>query len=287
MKKENKLDTRPTDSPLPKGSLFDRISIPFFGDKDRLPVRNRGQHRGKWSRRSLLWLTLISAVGWLVLQKCKSVAAEKGLAELSAAVYDNYLYRHEDCDYQLYDASTMCTLPRVLSKDYREYEAADQEREKAVAEGQDVKAMNDLFMRQRPKININRLTYFEKLTRDRVRLVFDNGACEIIAFEDLTYNIQEAEQCTSFKGIPRNGEVTEFVNLLYIESFEKVLCEGKELYRAQLAVTPSSCAILRTIEDCGVGLFSVYVYRNLRKRLEELNPGVDFKYRGLAEGCEC
>lgn len=282
---------RPEESPSSRNALFGRISIPFFGDKDRMPVRTRRRlAKGKWSRWSLLALTLICAVVWLALDQCKRAAFRKGVQKLSEVSYDHYLYRYDDCDFQLYQAQRTCSRGSVLIEDYREYLEAERKREELEKESKlQTSVSSENFIRQRPKINVNRLAYYEKLTRDRVRLVYDNGACEILPFKDLLYNIQEAKQCTGFVGIPRNGEVTEFVNLLYIESFDKVLCKGKELYRANLAVTASSCAILRTIRDCGVGLFSVYVYRNLRKRLEELNPHVDFRYRRLVEefGCEC
>ncbi|PHN01252.1 hypothetical protein [Flavilitoribacter nigricans] len=290
MKKESKPKySKPSDHRDSGSKLFGRIPIPSFGRKDRIPVRKAGDPSGgRWTARHLLWLAGASLLVLIFLQKCKSVATAKAKAELIEQAYDNILFRHQDCDYLVYEATSMCGHPLVLTRDYREYQEAEARRDQST-EGVQEDSQTKNYIRQRPKINLDRLVYFEKLTRGRARLVYDNGACEISELDDLLFNIQEAELCARFPGIPQNGEVNEFVNLLYIESFDKVRCEGKELYRAQLGVSHSSCAVLRTIRDCGVGLFSVYVYRNLRKKLEALNPHVDFKYRRTLElvGCEC
>lgn len=35
------------------------------------------------------------------------------------------------------------------------------------------------------------MIYYEELTKDWVRVVLDNAACETMDFQDLLYNIQE------------------------------------------------------------------------------------------------
>ena len=267
----------------PNRNFFARIPIPFFGRKERIPVATQKKSvAGKWSRSSLLWLALACLGGLLILQKCKRSTVQKAEAALVNLIYDNHYYHHDDCDYRLFAAASACTYPSVERKDYQAYLVREQDQKDNPGIGE----VAENYIRQRPRINMDRLAYYEHLTRDRVRLIYDNGACEIFDTEDLMYNIQDKKRCEQFRGIPQNGEVTEFANLLYIESFEKILCQDKELYRLKLGIDISSCAALRTIDDCGVGSFSVYVYRRLRNMLEEMNPGTDFKYRRTV-ACDC
>ncbi|PHN01886.1 hypothetical protein CRP01_35205 [Flavilitoribacter nigricans DSM 23189 = NBRC 102662] len=267
----------------PNRKFFAQIPIPFFGRKDRIPVAGQKKSvAGKWSRSSLLWLALACLGGLLILQQCKRATVQKAEAALVNLIYDNYYYHHDDCDYRLFAAASACTYPSVARKDYEAY----LDREQGQKDNPGIGEVAENYIRQRPRINMDRLAYYEQLTRDRVRLIYDNGACEIFDTEDLMYNIQDKKRCGQFRGIPQNGEVTEFVNLLYIESFEKINCKDKELYRLKLGIDISSCASLRTIDDCGVGSFGVYVYRRLRKTLEEMNPGTDFKYRRTV-ACDC
>lgn len=284
MKNESSRNNPEQPAPITSDrNLFARIPIPFFGRKERIPVATQKERSaGKWSRSSLLWLALACLGGLLFLQKCKRTTVQKAETAFVNLIYDNYYYVHDDCDYRLFAAASACTYPSVWRKDYQDY----LDREKDLKDHPVIGEVADNHIRQRPRINMDRLAYYEQLTRDRVRLIYDNGACQIFDTEDLMYNIQDKKRCGQFTGIPQNGEVTEFVNLLYIESFEKIICKDKELYRLKLGVEVSSCASLRTIADCGVGSFGVYVYRRLRKTLEEMNPGTDFKYRRTVE-CDC
>ena len=208
---------RPT-SASPSRKLFGRGPIPFFGKKGHIPVSTQQAYAGgKWSRSSLFWLALVSVGILLFLLKCKRETLQKAEGDLVDLVYENFLFQHEDCDYRLFAAATTCGYQSVLMKDYQEYQ------DQGDVETQTVKLTAKKNLPQRPRINMDQLAYFEKLTRDRVRLIYDNGACEIFDFQDLLYNIQEQQQCSQFRGIPQNGEVTEFVNLLYIESLESNL----------------------------------------------------------------
>lgn len=263
--------SRPTLS-----NLFEEV-------KHYLPLRaNRRSSKKKLVLLMFLLLLLVAAyLSWPLLN-------QKAFEKLNEVAYDKMLYRHDDQDYMISEERTLCGLSSVLWEDYREFEEKEKQQEQQEKTAEDLN-VDGPWIRQRPRINIDRLMYYEELTKDRVRAVFDNGACETMDFKDLLYNIQEGKYCTQFQPIPRDGQVTEYINVLYIKSFEKVKCPSGERFRARMDAPSPSCATLRNIADCGVGLFSIYVYRKLRTKLEELNPNMDFRYRrtvGL-EGCGC
>lgn len=270
---------------------FSRLPNLIFRSKGDLPIPSTTISLGGRSKKSQF---MILAFAIMVIYTIKEVIRTYWGEQILEAFSDELSYRYTDEDYLLSEDSTICLLPSVLMEDYRAFEKAEAERDSLIAimdhlANHDLDLSAPVELLERPKINVDRLVYFERLTKDRVRLIYNNGVCEIYDFKDMLYNIQEEKQCLQFEPIPRNGQVTEYINLLYLESFDRIKCESKELYRVRMGVTPTSCAALRSIMDCGVGLFSRYVYRKLRFQAEQLNPHVNFKYRQTVEleDCEC
>lgn len=292
MKSEKqKTKIQDTHSATQKRGRWRGLFFAPFGRSGQMPKRTAAPG-SLWKPpiRRLFWLVLLGGGIALIVSTCRRSVSKKMNTELQALAYDHLLFRHADCDFVLYRENGMCSYPSVLMADYRNYQEQEGQArlvDQEAAPGPQTQAKN--YIRQRPKVNVDRLVYYERLTQDKVRLIYDNGACEIFNFENLLFNIQEYQDCGQFPGIPDQGEVYEYVNLLYIESFDKVICDDQELYRIKLGVDHSSCSALRSLEDCGVGLFSFYVYRQLRKKLEELNPHSSFKYRRTVElvGCDC
>lgn len=247
-----------------------------FGRKGTLPAKVQRQKRLSRKRRKP-WLTgvlviLIGTAAWFAIRQIRLHTAVSALNTAS--------FTPLDADYRAASDGSLCALPEIEAK--------------AVANPEIV---SDIGLTRRPQtdgrrpfIDLDQIVYYEKMTQNRVRVLYHDGSCDIYRWKELLQTIQQEEACQQFQSAPRDGVATEYINLHYITFFEKVKCASKELYRARLGLAEGispDCATGRMINDFGVGLFSVYVYRKLRHLMEELNPHVDYRYRRVVMGGEC
>lgn len=273
--------------PLEKTQAFvgrDRATPKWsFGKRGPLPAKLTATRKKPTGKRTIwLWLTLFGLAGlggWFLLRHYQQAVA--------AAEFQRQSFMPLDEDYEAAKKGSLCVLPAVG-------EAAAADEQQAVL---DVRPDQEKLQPKppaprgkRPVIDLDQLVYFEKMTRKQVRVLFADGSCRLFKFRDLLRHIQAQQSCDFFQPVPRNGVSTEYVNLHYIESFEKVRCGSEDRYRAKLTLVTDdqgSCATWRVIRESGVGLFSRYVYRKLRNRMEQLNPHVDYRYSRVvpAEGC--
>lgn len=259
-----------------------------FGKKGPLPAKtNQTSGRSRSKKRSWL-LTLFLGVAvlaaWYLIHTLKERAAATAMEQAAFMPLDE--------DYQAANKEGLCRLPSVP-----EIQGAGEDSPTpqvvgvvAVKENNTLSDKLPKVKGKRPVIELDQLVYFEKMTRNRVRVLFENGSCSLYKYQDLLYNIQTQESCNYFQPVPRDGVATEYINVHYIEGFERVKCSSGDLYRAKLAIAGDEqvdCATSRVIQKAGVGLFSVYVYRKLRHLMEEINPHVDYSYRRVVrlEGC--
>lgn len=138
----------------------------------------------------------------------------------------------------------------------------------------------------------DQLVAFEPRVSNKSVLAFENGSC---GFEQ-TSKLRSALGGNKgrFFGIPQGrGVYTEYINLLYVKYFEKVICNDQTYYRARLDVNSrsQSCNYLKKLKGCGTDLMERRIYRKMVNRLEALGLGSvgDFKPRRTVklDNCNC
>lgn len=136
------------------------------------------------------------------------------------------------------------------------------------------------------------LIAFEPQTNNRSVLAYENGECGFESTKNLKRKLGSKD--SYFFGIPLGpGVYTEYIHLVYVKSFEKVLCNDQTYYRAILDIgaTKNACSYLKKLKSCGSDLMGRRIYRKMVNRLEVLGLGSagDFKPKRTVklENCNC
>lgn len=123
-------------------------------------------------------------------------------------------------------------------------------------------------------------------------LAFENGECGREDMRQLEKKLKERNNW--FFGIPfGRGVYTEYIHLVYVDHFEKVICNDKEFFRARLAVSQSgpSCDYLTKLKHCGTDLMERRIYKKMVNRLEVLGIGDARHYKPKRtiklDNCNC
>jgi hypothetical protein len=142
-------------------------------------------------------------------------------------------------------------------------------------------------------IDYQRLLAIEPMQNDRARLGYVNGVCETNDLREVLQAIKRDGKGEWFFGIPFNGTKLkgEYINLVYVDHFERILCSEGVFYRARLNVQGNQCCFVEGLINCGTEFFTARTYRNMVNALEALGVG-DAEYfkprRTLRlEACEC
>ncbi len=152
--------------------------------------------------------------------------------------------------------------------------------------------------RETPVLEAHSLEAYEKLVayephRNQMAvLAFEDGECGRENMRQLNRKLNERNDW--FFGIPfGRGVYTEYIHLVYVDHFEKVICNGKEFYRARLAVRQNglSCDYLTKLRQCGTDLMERRIYKKMVNRLETLGIGDAGNYKPRRtiqlENCNC
>ncbi len=137
------------------------------------------------------------------------------------------------------------------------------------------------------------LLAIEAMRNDKARLGYANGSCETANLSAVLAAIKEEGKSDWFFGIPLNGTKRrgEYVNLVYVDHFEKIICSNGEYYRARLNVQGAQCRFVEGLIHCGTDLFTRHTYYKMVNALENLGVGdADyFKPRRTIRqrACEC
>ena len=137
------------------------------------------------------------------------------------------------------------------------------------------------------------LLAFEPMQHDKARLGYVNGTCETTLISKVFSGIEAEGRSDWFFGIPLNGtkRKAEYINLVYVDHFERILCAGGEYYRARLNVQGQQCRFVESLITCGTDFFTKRTYDKMVHELEKLGVGdADyFKPRRTIrqKACEC
>ena len=136
------------------------------------------------------------------------------------------------------------------------------------------------------------LVAYEPHRNQIATLAFENGECGRENIRKLERILKEKNSW--FFGIPfGRGVYTEYIHLVYVDYFEKVVCNGKEYFRARLAIKGQgiNCDYLTKLKQCGTDLMERRIYRKMVNRLEVLGIGDagDYKPKRTVEleNCNC
>lgn len=140
-----------------------------------------------------------------------------------------------------------------------------------------------------------RLLAIEALHDNRARLGYVDGRCETSEKQlgEVLRAIQQEGKGEWFFGIPFNGtrRKGEYINLVYVDHFERIICNQGVYYRARLRVQGNQCRFVEGLIACGTEFFTERTYGKMVHALERLGVG-DADYfqprRTLRqETCEC
>ncbi len=136
------------------------------------------------------------------------------------------------------------------------------------------------------------LVAYEPRTNQKAVLAFENGDCGIENTRLLQRKLSSKKDW--FFGIPYGrGVYTEYIHLVYVHHFEKVICNNKEYFRARLAIpsNKNACDYLTKLNQCGTDLMERRIYNKMVNRLEVLGIGDagDYKPKRTIklENCNC
>lgn len=151
---------------------------------------------------------------------------------------------------------------------------------------------NTEIAQERVGNSYDRLVAFEPQTKNQSILAYENGHCGFEKTSKLKQVLGGKD--SRFFGIPQGrGVYTEYIHLVYVKYFEKVICNGQTYYRAKLdlGAKANSCSYLRKLQACGTDLMERRIYNKMVNRLEILGLGSagDFKPRRTVqlEHCNC
>lgn len=143
-----------------------------------------------------------------------------------------------------------------------------------------------------PEKAYERLVAYEPQTNQNAVLAFENGECGRENLRTLQRKLDDRSNW--FFGIPYGrGVYTEYIHLVYVHHFEKVICNGKTYFRARLALRGRSddCNYLVKLKECGTDLMERRIYLKMVNRLEALGIGDagDYKPRRTIrlDNCNC
>lgn len=138
----------------------------------------------------------------------------------------------------------------------------------------------------------DQLVAYEPRTNQKAILAFENGECGQENTKFLQRKLKEKGDW--FFGIPfGRGVYTEYIHLVYVHHFERVICNNKEYFRARLALKPNrtACDYLVKLNQCGTDLMERRIYRKMVNRLEALGIGDAGQYKPKRtirlENCNC
>ena len=142
-------------------------------------------------------------------------------------------------------------------------------------------------------IDYQQLLAIEPMQNDRARLGYVNGVCETNDLSEVLRAIKRDGKEDWFFGIPFNGSKRkgEYINLVYVDHFERILCSEGVFYRARLNVQGNQCRFVEGLITCGTEFFTERTYRNMVNALEALGVGDAGYFRPRRtlrlEECEC
>ena len=163
----------------------------------------------------------------------------------------------------------------------------------AIKDPKDILSKEEVSAQAVPQ-RYGQLLAIEPLQNDRARLGYVNGSCEINKnLSKLLGAIKQEGKWEWFFGIPMNGTKRkgEYINLVYVDHFERIICEKGVYYRARLNVNGRQCNFVEGLITCGTEFFTERTYRNMVNALEKLGVGdADYfkpKRTLKQEACEC
>ena len=140
-------------------------------------------------------------------------------------------------------------------------------------------------------ISLDQLVAFERLQQENVRLGFERGDCSVAGYKEILDEINGSGRKPYFFPLPYKGkkEYNEYVNLLYIDHFEKVICQKGEFFRARLGLNQAECTYMKWWVQCGSDYLTKHTYTKMKTALEQLNPGIDYNPKRTinSDTCEC
>jgi hypothetical protein len=148
------------------------------------------------------------------------------------------------------------------------------------------------FIEARTTDTYEKLVAYEPQRHQKAVLAFENGECGRVDMRQLRRQLKDRSDW--FFGIPfGRGVYTEYIHLVYVDHFEKVICNDKEFYRARLDVRQKgiSCDYLTKLRQCGTDLMERRIYKKMVNRLEVLGIGDAGHYKPRRtielDNCNC
>lgn len=139
----------------------------------------------------------------------------------------------------------------------------------------------------------NKMVAFKRLQNEQARIGYEIGECGSDKFADVLNQLKQEGIENYFFPIPTNGtrRYNEYVNLMYIHHFDKIICTDGEFYIARFAIRGADCDYTKYLKECGSDLLRKDTYNNMVYWLVNLGLGEErhWQPRNVIKNrsCEC
>lgn len=139
----------------------------------------------------------------------------------------------------------------------------------------------------------SKMVAFKRVQNGQARIGYEIGECGSDQFAAIINRLRQEDTENYFFPIPANGtrRYNEYVNLLYIHYFDKIICSQGEFYVARFAIRGADCDYTKYLKECGSDLLRKDTYQNMVYWLVNLGLGEErhWKPRNVIESssCEC
>lgn len=106
---------------------------------------------------------------------------------------------------------------------------------------------------------------FKRAESQQARIGYEIGECGVENFDHILNQIKQDELEKYFFPIPTKGtrRYNEYVNLMYIKHFDKVICDDGEFYVAKFDIKRANCDYTKSLKECGSVLLRKDTYKNM------------------------
>ncbi|MDX1942937.1 MAG: hypothetical protein SFU99_20405 [Saprospiraceae bacterium] len=144
-----------------------------------------------------------------------------------------------------------------------------------------------------PDNEASKMIAFKRTEHEQARIGYEVGECGIENFDQILKQLKQEDLENYFFPIPKKGtrRYNEYINLMYIKQFDKIVCADGEFYVARFDIGRASCDYTQSLKECGSDLLRKDTYKNMVYWLVRNGLGEEHHWRPKREiknkSCEC
>ena len=144
-----------------------------------------------------------------------------------------------------------------------------------------------------PENEASKMIAFKRTESQQARIGYEVGECGIENFDQVLEQLKQEDLENYFFPIPSKGtrRYNEYVNLMYIKHFEKIVCADGEFYIARFDISRANCDYTQSLKECGSVLLRKDTYKNMVYWMVRNGLGEEYHWKPKREiknkSCEC